>query len=761
MSIIDFSSNLSSAINPGTVVDGNVVRIVADNGAEIGDGVYKVINGGNGTASEVAVATQTGAGGTVATGLAYLTVQLQTAVAAIAPALGVVASGVIVGVAWYNIAPEFWTNLSNRLFNMGKTIGGEPIAYWSGDNIYFDDATIETVKEALIEAGVFNNNYDWDEEQPESWNVIPPVNASNTTFAAGVGSSRRNYYYVGRLDFTYGVVTTGFKVNEFHNDMKCTSLLDAGGYLHAIISSKTAFSAGLDGFYESDGSLAMSSGATPAQRYTYNNQTVYYYYQITTALGISSNGTNRENLDDPTNIAKIAWLMQYGNFTLDEVAPLQGGAIYPNSMDDIATTYPNWQPYPYDPTLPDVPELPTIYPLKYPDVDPIPKPNQEEAQEAGDEDEEEIYEKIIPQFPLPIPGIVPIPPEPIIDPDPDEEEKDPLPEDESAEEKDPVNPNPPPRPTPIIPPGNLPSTVTSNKLFTVYNPSSSQLDQLGGYLWDASLIATLRDIWQDPLDGIISLQQVYVTPTTSGNNNIMLGYLDTGISAPVVSSQFVTVDCGSVAVNEDKKNATDYAPYTSLHLYLPFIGIVELDTNECMKSSINVKYKVDVYTGTCLAEVKITRTEDMPNGPIIYTFSGNCSQQLPLTSGNATGLLNALIGAVTAGMSAASGGGLSTLAGAQMLGNSLTHEMFHVNHSGNISANAGIMGQKKPYLIIGRRHCYDANNYNAYYGYPSNKTLIMGNHHGFLRVKKCWIKTSALQDEYDEIMRLLEEGVFM
>ena len=151
----------------------------------------------------------------------------------------------------------------------------------------------------------------------------------------------------------------------------------------------------------------------------------------------------------------------------------------------------------------------------------------------------------------------------------------------------------------------------------------------------------------------------------------------------------------------------------------------------------------------------------MPNSPILYTYSGNCSQQLPLTSGNATGMLSALIGGITAGLSVASGGGLGVLAGAQIAGQSLTHEMFHVSHSGNISSNAGIMGNKKPYLIIGRRHCYDANNYNALYGYPANKTVALGNHSGYVKVKKCFLKTAATAPEHDQIMSLLSAGVIL
>lgn len=742
MGVVDFAEYLKSAIQAGSAVEGNVVKIIADNGDEIGDAVFKVIQGGNGNASEVAVATQTGAGGAVATGLAYLSLEVGVVGAAIAPALGIAA-----GIGLYNLAPEFWDNVSNTLVNAGKTVGGKVIAYWNGDNAYYDHDVIEIFKNAFAQMNIFSGDNKYSDITLES--VDYPIPISNRFF--GLRLNQYNFYY-----WCDSGVASGWYAPDIPRNTYGQIVASSNQYAKAFSYRDDYNPPATDDWDDS-----------PLERtYTYDGRTVYYLartgdYQYPfnpySPSMTYKNGYRNIVSDD---IGKIAWTMVYGNGNRPDI-PLQPTATYPEIGDDFTTTYPDWYPLTYDPTLPDPSELPDVYPLKYPVVGPDGLPEQDPAQNPDPESVPDIYPVIEPNFPIPNPGLPEPQPEPEPDPDP-QPEPDPIPEDEPVEpEPDPVNPNPDPDPSiPIVVPP-LPNTVSSNKLFTVYNPSSSQLDALGGYLWDASIIAAIRDIWQEPMDGLISLQQVFVTPTTSGNHNIILGFLDSGVSAPVVSNQFVTVDCGSVQVEEDKKNATDYSPYTSLNLYLPFIGIVELDVNECMNGTISIKYKVDVYTGTCLAQVSIDRDVDMPNDPILYTFSGNCSQQLPLTSGNSVGLLTALIGAVGAGIKASTGGALSTLAGAQLLGNSLSHEMMHVSHSGNLSANAGIMGQKKPYLIIGRRHCYDANDYNSFYGYPANKTIVMGNHTGFVRVKKCWIKTSALQEEYKEIMRLLDEGIYL
>lgn len=793
-SVIDFAAYVDSAIAAGEIVEGNVVRVIADNGATIGEAVAKEIVAGNGTAATVYTMTQAGGTGPVATGLAYLAMDLGVAGAAIAPALGILA-----GVGLYSLAPEFWTNVSNTLVEAGKTIGGKLIGYWNGENLYYDEDTIEIFKNAFIEAGVYDG-------QPE----LEPGVIGSTIYTKNPTSGYNNQAFS----------VTGIKVNV---TPKVSLPLQGGGFANVYyIYDMWDGAWGKQMFYVSDyplyyisfknvdGSYGLSlvgcnyAGNIHTPRYNFNPDTGLYALQShgytnfadpPSSVNLSFNDPAQTIQSGLNNLKKIAkyWVqganVTPGPFTNPEYSGqctnnnrygfafypyfelacdsvftmiaenVQEGAVLP-SDDPFPQTYPDWYPLEYPQTLPDPGELPTIYPIKYPGIGPDAYPTQDPAQNPDAEPVPEVYPVIIPDFNIPDPGI-PTPPEPEPDPDP-QPEPDPIPEDPDPEpEPDPIDPNPEPTPSvPIVVP-SLPDTVNSSKLFTVYNPTSSQLDALGGYLWDASIIAAIRDIWQEPMDGLISLQQVFVTPSTSGSHNIILGFLDSGVSANVVSNQFVTVDCGTVSVNERKNNATDYAPYTSLHLYLPFIGIVELDTNECMDADISVKYKVDVYTGTCLAQVSVDREADMPNDPILYTFSGNCSQQLPLTSGNSTGVLSALLAGVGVGVSVASGGGLSTVAGYHLAGSSLTHEMMHVSHSGNISANAGIMGQKKPYLIIGRRHGYDANNYNSFYGYPANKTVFLGNHTGFAKVKSCWIRTSATQPEYEEIMKLLEEGVFV
>lgn len=730
-----------------------IIQFPTDNGQNVYNVVQKTFQGNNGTgfnywvvAAETLIGEVTMA---VSAGAAILTMPLAGPTGAI---VGIAAAlGLTTGYVLYEIAPGFWDDVAQDLMNAGETIGGKLITMLDKNGVMtYSPEAIEIIKNRLMNYGAFDRRV--DTISPEEQSGLHWLNTNSIT-ESGVG------------------------VSFIQNNNVFTASIASGSNIHSSVAVDSNYTQ-LSPYYASENPFSIQTylngiplgNPQPSLEVTILGKTFYFLVGVNfPGSGVTVNGPINlinETWDSNIFAYNIGYIMLYGEPTAGNINGIQPGATLPDS-NPFTQTYPDWIPVEFpEITLPaGTPwELPDRYPIEYPDLLPDDETYQDEAQEP-DPDAEEYPDSVI---------------ETIQDPDNDptrgietdedtEEDPDPQPEQDPIEEEpdppsgeDPIDPNNDPDPSIPIIVTPLPDTVNSNKLFTVYNPTSSQLDALGGYLWDASIIAAIRDIWQEPMDGLISLQQVFVTPPTSGSHNIILGFLDSGVSSKVVSDQFVTVDCGSVTVNENKKNATDYSPYTSLHLYLPFIGIVELDTNECMKATISVTYQVDVYTGTCLAQVSVTRTEDMPNDPILYTFSGNCSQQLPLTSGNSTGVLSALLAGVGVGVSIASGGGLSTVAGYHLAGSSLTHEMMHVSHSGNISANAGIMGQKKPYLIIGRRHGYDANNYNAFYGFPANKTIILANHTGYCKVKKCWIKTSATKAEYEEIMRILEEdGVFV
>lgn len=731
-----------------------IINFVADNGTAIGQGVEIVVYGANGVSTTVTALTETSATGvTTTTGWGLLTLDVGAAGAAAAPILGVLA-----GIGLYNLAPSFWDGVADALWDAGETIGNKVKILFDSKNkkVVMPQTTLDIFSNAFLNAGI----YYYSEIKEVNSNIKYTTNrrpnlrieAKKVWINQFIGTFLLNPQISYGNPPKYTTIVNGyFDQNPRKNIIAdyCFLFTFNGkkNYIHICITDKELQNK--NNFCYADG-YSVTGGDSSSNFWSYVTDGINTFKNVV----IITNGVPVQN---PSKIVTIGGSVddQLGLLFALISENLQPNATYPEPGKTIPEIYPDYVPV-------ELPDGSTAYPIEIPPVNP--NPNQQEAQDPVPVtdpavDPSELLDWLIEHLPVPKPAPKPGH-SPAPDPDPD---PSPEPEPIPVPNPEPVDPNPPdpnsPEPPsllPVIP--IIPETVSSNALFTVYRPSLSQLNSLGAFLWSTNILDVLMKMWQNPMDGIIGLLKVYCEPSIGASQQIVLGNIGSGVQAPVVTNQFCEIDCGTITISEQKHNVSDYTPYVAMHLFLPFIGIVELDSDEFMQGQMSVKYYIDVYTGACLATVSCKRSPDMPTPNVLYQFAGNASQEIPLTSANFSGVINAIIGVAGGAAMMASGGSLVAISGAITAGHSLAHEMVHVGHSGSLSANAGIMSQRKPYLIITRRRGYDANAYNELYGYPTNKTVFLGNCSGFTRVKSMRLVSEATEEEKKEIEVLLKKG---
>lgn len=307
--------------------------------------------------------------------------------------------------------------------------------------------------------------------------------------------------------------------------------------------------------------------------------------------------------------------------------------------------------------------------------------------------------------------------------------------------------------------------VTTERVKSVFN-----------VLWSTSLfdITTWQKIIEEPLDALISLQCIPALPTTGDGAHIKLGNIDTTVIAPVVTNQYLTIDCGTLKVNEFWGSALDYSPYTKIEIFLPFIGIKELKAEDCMKQTLHVKYNMDILTGDLTCQIKCGQS-------VLYKFTGNCKMTVPVTS-KVNNALEALVkGAATtatAGASsalAASGQKNATAdsiknagiqaAGIAAMSNAINVAMSKhiISRSGDLSGSVGMLDDFVPYLIIHRPRQSLAQNFRAFKGYPSNVTATLATLAGYTEIEYIHLENinGATDAELNEIERILKSGVII
>lgn len=308
------------------------------------------------------------------------------------------------------------------------------------------------------------------------------------------------------------------------------------------------------------------------------------------------------------------------------------------------------------------------------------------------------------------------------------------------------------------------SSVKTSSLYTIWNPTQEQLNSLANFLWSTDFVDLIKKVLQSPMDAMISLALFPIRPKTDGTHIINLGYVPSGVSALRVSDQFQTFQTSGLVIPHKYNSYLDYSPYTTAEIYLPFIGFQRLNINDVMGKTVSVVYNIDMLSGICTALVKVDDTT-------MYSYSGNMAMFLPLSAGNWARMMTPIFGAV-GGVASMGAGIAGVMSGSSLLGSTATAvsgakslgnlEGNAVSRSGEISGNAGILGDYQPFIVVTRPINDRPSTYNSNIGQTYNKSVQLGTLSGFTVVDEAHVEgMSATETEKKEIERLLKEGVIL
>lgn len=711
------------------------------------------------------------------TGDTLVTVTSAGAVSATSSAVATAAAGAAigfgVGVASFEAAPEFWTKVSNTVF--GTDLDPTEIAQMTHDTnalvvikdgiVYMAQDMVDAIRNAFFDNGADNIGIKEPDPQPSDLGAYD-LNYYGGTVSTILQKAQTNL----RASVT---ISTQFeepdidKVNKFKEIMSYS-----GDILVYITEPDNASTTGEIDVRTSlyDINLPYEGSLTRLRRgdgyqYQFNyaqvKRTRYgtFHVQYTTRDGVvkywltSASIYNTEVTDNFYNYigytkvhaggikpATSVWVTSLNAIEEPSIPTIIPDGTQGTKDQPLAVVFPDWVNKGIETIAGDGKTKIKWLPVSIPNSDPLingnpftgdqaregtfPDNYTETASQLGEQAQEQT--KNAPAYPTP-----PIAPVPDVTPTPDD---------------------------PAIAGGGGSATGLAN----LYNPTLAQVKQFSRWLWgsDGLNLDQLKKLLQDPMQAIIGLHVMYATPTTGADRDIQVGYINSGVSSKIVTEQYTEIDCGTVTINEYFGDARDYSPYTQVYCYLPFIGVVELNADDVVNSTLGIKYKIDVLTGCCLAQLTVKK---YGLDAVLYTYTGNCAVQMPITSGNYLSTVSSLLGlVVSAGGAALTGGALAPIAINAATNAVAGGARASVAMSGSLGSNAGAMGIRKPYLIIKRVESADANGYNEFYGYPTNKRVNLSQLTGYVRVKDINLSgTNATEDEQNEIVTLLKEGVIL
>ena len=160
----------------------------------------------------------------------------------------------------------------------------------------------------------------------------------------------------------------------------------------------------------------------------------------------------------------------------------------------------------------------------------------------------------------------------------------------------------------------------------------TEINKFFATLWSTDFFDTIIKNQQAPIDNILSLSTYpYNVQGNGTREDIKVGTVSMGATGELITAQFQEIDFGSIDCKEYYGNSLDYT-YTDVDIFLPFIGTKSLDVNIIGGSVISLVYRVDILTGNCDAIISAKRSRDGTElNSVLYIFSGNLQNQIPLT----------------------------------------------------------------------------------------------------------------------------------
>lgn len=255
----------------------------------------------------------------------------------------------------------------------------------------------------------------------------------------------------------------------------------------------------------------------------------------------------------------------------------------------------------------------------------------------------------------------------------------------------------------------VPPATERYDFFTVYIPTNENMETIN----NAIFLQGSETV--DVMHYFSSYKKFFCVIPIEGYKQLKASKYDFGVTSPYTKSYTLDIDCGSIHIDETFKSVMDYAPFSRLTIFLPFIGFQELDVSMVMNNVLHVVYTVDVLSGRCLAKLFVVIGE---NECCIAEYGGTiASDEVFSSSGQYNG----------------------------------SYELM----------TSMQLGELQTYVLISNKEPLEGN-VSEYDGYPTNEVIKVGDVTGFVAYDKIFaVGMTATETEKREIESILKSGVLV
>lgn len=224
------------------------------------------------------------------------------------------------------------------------------------------------------------------------------------------------------------------------------------------------------------------------------------------------------------------------------------------------------------------------------------------------------------------------------------------------------------------------------------------------------------------------------------------------------TQDYVEVNCGSLSIDECFGNFLDYS--CVVEIYLPFVGFVKITNEYWNNATINVKYQFNIIDGSFQCKLTSSRRDNKMNlhNTVIGQYGGLCCIHFPITGMQYS---NVVSGLINGSMGVLGNASMGDFAG---VGTNLSKMLTlrpDAPMSNGYNASSSFLAQRTPYLLIK----YPAPQFSEIYmsekGLPLNVPYPLSSVHGFTVIDNPVLNIQCNDDEYNEIVTLMKQGIIL
>lgn len=301
--------------------------------------------------------------------------------------------------------------------------------------------------------------------------------------------------------------------------------------------------------------------------------------------------------------------------------------------------------------------------------------------------------------------------------------------------------------------------------------------KLWEFNWTDISTNLLTGIYSNLVSNVVSLKMMPTSPENLGGTGeaeaVVLGFktFEDLIVQTIGVKPCPVVTIGTINIKKAYKSYADYSPYTDIALYLPFVGVVPLDTNLFMNtaeyngSTLTVKASYDMLGGTITYFIEYEHAT-------VYQFTGNMAVDVPVSLQSGVDIGTSLAQNASSAIATATNA-LTSVAEPKPIGKAVNTAVQNVSSFGGASASAQSLYSStggdgafyafpKCVLMIRRPEYNRPKTYDSTIGYPAFFTKKVADIKGFATVTnpKVPLVDGMTKEEHDMIVSAMQNGLY-